>query len=151
MVIYEQEIKERLKSENASPAERFRSDICEAAAKAMPQVTVFYSAREQGTKRPAVFSRTEKLTVCKRLGATERVTMTIVLRYLPERAADDAENERFIEAMSDAARSIGSVVTVFSAQRTDMGAKVMLTLCFEQETVLKDSGGVMRILEMNRQ
>lgn len=151
MVIYEQEIKERLKNASATPAERFRADICEAAAKALPQVTVFYSAREQGANEPAAFVRTEKMTVCRRLGGIERVVMTVAVRYLPKRRADDAENERFIEAMSEAVRSLDGYLTVFCGERTEKGARVTLTLCFEQTVGFNDENGVMRILKMKEE
>lgn len=148
MVIYETEIKERLKNGKSAPTERFRAQICEETARLIPKATVFYSAREQGTVKPAVFSRIEKLELCRGLGKRERVTMTVVLRYLPERSADDAESESFIEAVSCVA---GDHVTAFCGERTEKGAKAVLTVCFEQEAKSGDTDGVMRVLKMNEE
>lgn len=151
MVIYEQEMKERLKSDEAVPTERLRSQICEQAARLIPEAAVFYSAREQGAVKPAVFSRLEKLTVCRTLGKTERVTMRVALRYLPIRAADDAENERFIEAMSGIVSLSQGRITDFCGERTEKGALVVLTVCFEQTVDCGDTEGVMRVLNMNEE
>ena len=41
MVIYDEKVKERLKSGESTPVERFRAEICEAVARNLLQVTVF--------------------------------------------------------------------------------------------------------------
>lgn len=149
MVIYDENVKERLKNDKATPVERFRAKICEAAAKLLPQAMVFYSAQEQGITLPAVFSRLEKLETERKLGGILRMTMTTVLRYLPKRAADDAESEKFISIMAEAAEQLGGYVTAFCGERTDKGAKATLTVCFEQKNSDGDTDGVMRILDLN--
>ena len=151
MVVYDEKVKERLKSGGATPVEHFRAEICETAAKLLPQVTVFYSAQEQGTKVPAVFSRLEKLEMKKKLGGIEQVAMEVALRFLPKRAADDAENEQFISYMAETAQRLGGYAAAFSAERSDKGAKAVVTVCFEQKNVEGDTGGIMRILELNEE
>lgn len=151
MVIYDEKVKERLKNGETTTIERFRTEICEAAAKLLPQVTVFYSAQEQGSQKPAVFARLEKLEMRKKLGGIEAVTMKVALRFLPKRAADDAENELFMTAAAEVAEQLGRYMAAFSAERSEKGATAWLTVCFEQKSAEGDSGGVMRVLELNEE
>ncbi|MBP0981293.1 MAG: hypothetical protein J5968_03730 [Oscillospiraceae bacterium] len=151
MVIYDEKVKERLKSGESTPVERFRAEICEAVAKNLPQVTVFYSAQEQGSQKPAVFARLEKMKIGKKLGGIEEVTIEVALRFLPKRAADDAENELFMTAAAEAAGELGGYAAAFSAERTEKGAKAVITIRFEQKNAEGDTDGVMRVLELNEE
>lgn len=146
MVIYDEKVKERLENGSETPTEYYHAMICEAAAKALGEVTVFYSAQPQGVLPPAVFVRAESVSAAKRLGGTELVTMKLALRYLAQNPESDAESEAAAESMINALNGLCLRISEIKGERTKTGAMVTMKLCFEQKNAEKDSDGTMRFL-----
>lgn len=141
MIICNQSFFDRLEKGELSAVERQRYMLCQTAQQVMGDMPVFYLARPQGVKAPAVFVRIAKMLYHKRLGKEIECSLLFELRYLAENPHDDSESEQVMEKLLDAVTDGTSSYRAVSAERTDTGALVKVSCMLRWKVINSDSEG----------
>ena len=141
MIVCSEEFFERLEKGELSVIERERYKICQTAQTAMEDMPVFYIARPQGVKAPAVFVRIAKMVYHKRLAKEMECAVLFEVRYLAEKPYDDSECEQAMEKLMDAFGGDGFDKQTVSAERADDGALIKVASKLRWKLLPKEQKG----------